>query len=161
MLITWKKRGLEEQYIQVHALKNCGLLKYFKLSRMRQQIELLQFLVHAWDLTDQTFHIRDKMVPITIDDVYFLTGLLRWGAPISLSGLAHGGESVRDYIIQFCWLSTQPGKDGKINIRDVGDFPLRRILFTMEKLAGSVTLYLANKSYMQYALECLELKVFN
>lgn len=58
----------------VEALKNCGLLKYFKLSEMRQQIELLQFLVHAWDPIDQTFHIGDKMVPIMIDDVYFLTG---------------------------------------------------------------------------------------
>lgn len=33
----------------VEALKNCGLLKYFKLYEMRQQIELLQLLVHAWD----------------------------------------------------------------------------------------------------------------
>ena len=61
----------------VEALTNCGLLQYFKLSGMRQQIKLLQFLVHAWDLTDRTFHIRDKMIPITIDDIYFLTRLSR------------------------------------------------------------------------------------
>ena len=35
------------------------------------------------------------------------------------------------------------------------------ILFTIAKLAGSVTLHLTNRSYMQYALECLEPKVFN
>ena len=100
----------------VEPLKNYGLLKYFKLSGMRQQIELLQFLVHAWDLTDQTFHIRDKMVPITIEDIYFLIGLSRRGAPISLSGFSRGGESVRDHIRQFCRLGTQPSRDGKINI---------------------------------------------
>lgn len=53
----------------VEALENCGLLKYFRLSEMRQQSKLLQFLVHAWDPMDQAFHIRDKVVPITIDDV--------------------------------------------------------------------------------------------
>lgn len=76
----------------IKALKNCGLLIYFKLSRMRQKIELLQFLVHEWDSIDHTFHIRDKMVPITIDAIYFLTALSRRGAPISLSRLARGGE---------------------------------------------------------------------
>ena len=69
MSITWQEREHEEQDMVAlnnpgtfEALKNCGLLKYFKLSGMLQQIELLQFLVHAWD---QTFHIRDNMVPIT------------------------------------------------------------------------------------------------
>jgi len=64
------------------------------------------------------------MLPILIDDIYFLMGLLRRGAPISLSGSTCGGESVRDYIRQFCRLGTQPSKYGKINIRDVRDLPL-------------------------------------
>lgn len=55
------------------ALNDCGLLKYFKLSEMRQQLELLQFLVHSWDLAEQIFHIGDKVLPILIDDIYFLT----------------------------------------------------------------------------------------
>lgn len=145
----------------IKALKNYGFLKYFKLSRMRQQSELLQFVVHAWDPTDQDFHIRDKLIPISIDDVYFLTGLSRCGAPISLSGSPHGGESVRDYVRQFCRLGTQPSKDEKIIIKDILDFPLRKILFTNAKLASSETLHLANRSYMQYALECLEATLFN
>ena len=82
----------------VEALRNCGLLKYFRLPGMRQQTEILQFLVRSWDPIDQTFHIRDKVVSITIDDIYFLTGMSRRGAPISLLGFARGGESVRDYI---------------------------------------------------------------
>ena len=76
MSITWQEREHEEQDMVslnnqgiAETLKNCGLLKYFKLYGMRQQIELLQFLVRAWDLTDQTFHIRDNMVPITIEDI--------------------------------------------------------------------------------------------
>ena len=83
----------------VRALRDCGLLKYFKLSGMRQQIELLEFLVHAWDPKIEAFHIKNQVVPITIEDVYFLTGLSRRGFPISLSGSTIGGESVRDYIL--------------------------------------------------------------
>jgi len=93
--------SLNDQGI-VDALRNCGLLKYFRLSSMRQQIELLQYLVFSWNPTDQVFHIRGKMILFTIDDIYFLTGLLRQGAPISLFGFTRRGESVRDYIRQFC-----------------------------------------------------------
>ena len=85
----------------IEALRDCGLLKYFMLFGMRQQLELLQFLVHSWDPTEQVFHIWDKVLPILIDDIYFLTRLSRRGAPIALSGSARGGESVRDYIRQF------------------------------------------------------------
>ena len=101
------------------------------------------------------------MLPILIDDIYFLTGLLRCGAPISLSGSARGGESVRKYIRQFCRPGTQPRKYGKINITDVCDMTLRKILFTIAKLAGSVTLHVTNRSYMQYVLECLDPTMFN
>lgn len=82
----------------VVALRNCGLLKYVRLSNVKQQIKLLQYLVLSWDHTDQGFQIRGKMIPFTIDDIYFLTGLLRQGAPISLSRFTREGESVRDYI---------------------------------------------------------------
>lgn len=91
---------------------------------MRQQIEVLQFLVRSWDMIDQTFHIRDKMVPITIEDIYFLTGLSRRGVPISFSIFSRGGELVRDYIRRFFQPGTQPSRDGKINIQDLSDFPL-------------------------------------
>ena len=88
------------------------------------------------------------MLPILIDDIYFITGFSRRGAPISIVGSALGGELVTDYIHQFCQPGTQPSKDGKINIRDVRYLPLRTIIFTISKLVGSVTLHMANRSYM-------------
>jgi len=129
----------------VEALRNCRLLKYFQLSSMRQQIDILQFLVRSWDPTDQGFHIKDKVIPFTIDDIYFLTGLSRRGAPISLSGFSKGGESMRDYIQEFCQESAQPSRDRNINIRDVSDLPLRSIFFTISKLVSSTMLHLENR----------------
>lgn len=145
----------------IDSLKNCGLLKFFCLSSMQKQMKLLQYLVHAQDPTDQAFHIRGKAIHFTIEDVYFLTGLSRQGTSLSLSGLTKGGESIRDYIRQFFREGSQPSRDGKIHIRDVIDRPLRTILFTLASLVGSAALHSANRSYMQYFLECLEPNVFN
>ena len=69
MKITWREREHEEQDMialndlgTVRALRECMLLKYFKLSGMRQQIELLEFLVQAWDLAIEAFHIKKSSV---------------------------------------------------------------------------------------------------
>jgi len=93
-----------------------------------------------------------------VEDIYFFTGLWRRGAPLSLSGFTRGGESVKDYIRQFCRDGSQPSRSGKINTWDVTGQPLRTILFTFARLASNATLHLANRSYMKYALEP---KVFN
>ena len=70
MMITWREREHEEQDMitlndpgTVTALRDCGLLKYFQLSGMRQQIELLEFLVQAWDPTIEAFQIKNKVDP--------------------------------------------------------------------------------------------------
>ena len=105
MVVTWREHEHEEEdMVALHdpgtvtALCNCGLLKFFCISSMRQQINLLKYFLDAWDPTNQMFQIRGKSIPLTIEDIYFLTGLSRRGAPLSLLGSAHGGESVRDYI---------------------------------------------------------------
>ena len=123
MKITWREREHEEQDMialndlgTVRALRECGLLNYFKLSGMRQQIELLVFLVRAWDPATEVFHIKNQRVPITVEDVYFLTGLSRRGLPISLSRSTVGGETIRDYILQYCYPGAKPSKYEKINI---------------------------------------------
>ena len=168
MTLTWREREHEEEDmialhdpVTVSALRNCGLLKFFRISSMRAHIRLLQYLLDAWDPINQVFQIRGKSIPLTIVDIYFLTGLSRRGAPISLSGTARGTNSTRDYIRQYCREGSQPSKDGKINIRDITDRYLRSILFTIGRMAGSAALHVANRSYMQHALECLQPKMFN
>ena len=145
----------------VRALIDYGLLKCFKLLGMRQKIELLEFLVRAWDPTIEAFHIKNQVVPITVEAVYFLIGFSRRGFPFSISRSVVGGETMRDYILQYCYPGAEPRKYGKINIQDVRYFPLRTILFTIAKLVSTVTLHVANRSYMQYVLECMEPTIFN
>ena len=106
MMITWREREHEEQDMialndpgTVRALIYCGLLKYFKLSGMRQQIELLEFLVRAWDPAIEEFHIKNQVLSITVEDVYFLIGFSRRGLPISLTGSTVGGETMRNFVM--------------------------------------------------------------
>ena len=68
---------------------------------------------------------------------------------------------MRDYFLQHCYPGAKPSKYGKINIWDVRYLPLRTILLMIAKLTGTVTLHVANRSYIQYALECLEPTIFN
>ena len=56
-----------------------------------------RILVQAWDPAIEAFHIKNQVFSITIEDVYFLTGLSRRGLPISLTGSTVRGEIVRDY----------------------------------------------------------------
>ena len=109
MSLTWREREHEAEDmvalhdpVTVNALRNCGLLKFFRISSMRAQISLLQYMLDAWDPVNQVFQIRGKSIPLTIEDMYFLTGLSRRGAPISLSGTVRGTNSTRDYIRQYC-----------------------------------------------------------
>ena len=155
MVVTWREREHEEEdAVALHdlgtvaALRNYGLLKFFRISSMRQQISLLQYFLNASDLINQVFQIRTKSIPLILVDIYFLTGLSRHGAPLSLSGSARGGESVREYIRRHCREGSQPSADDKINIQDVTDRPLRTIMFTLARMAGSSTLHIANRSYM-------------
>lgn len=168
MSLTWREREHEEEDmialhdpVMVNALRNCGLLKFFRISSMRAQITLLQYMLDAWDPINQVFQIRGKSIPLTIEDFYFLTGLSRRGAPISLSGSARGTDSMRDYVQQYCREGSQPSRDGKVVIREITDRSLRSILYTIGRMAGSAALHVANRSYVQHALECFQPKVFN
>ena len=74
MTITWREREHKEQNMislndlgTVRSLRDCRFLKYFKFSGMRQQMELLEFLVRSWDMVIQYFYIGGKVVPILVE----------------------------------------------------------------------------------------------
>ena len=59
----------------VVALRDCGLLRLFKILGMRAQLRLLQYLVHMCDVDQQLFHMVVHTLTLDIEDIYFLTGL--------------------------------------------------------------------------------------
>jgi hypothetical protein len=100
------------------ALRQCGLLKFFKIQGMRAQLRLLEYLVHMWDVNEQAFHVGAHILMIDIEDIYFLTGLSRRGSRVTLTGSRGGGEPMNHYISAHCVPGTQK-HSGKVAIRDV------------------------------------------
>jgi len=91
-MIEWKERAHEFDDIATlqdpqarEALRNCVSLKYFKLQNMWKEFLLLEYLTRLWDNDKKAFRIGPHMLEIDMDDMYFLIGLLRRGAPILLS----------------------------------------------------------------------------
>lgn len=128
---------------------------------MRAQMELLEYLIRAWDVKAQSFRLGSHMLNIHVEDIYFLTGLSRRGVLILLSCSRRGGDTVMDSIAILYRPRSQATKYGKIKIKDVVCFPLRTIIFTISRLASCATLHLVNRSKMKYTLECIEPTMFN
>jgi hypothetical protein len=84
MVLEWREREHEEDNAMdenhpptIAALRDCGLLKYFRIPGMRAQVRLLEYLVRMWDPDQQVFHVGVHTVSLDIEDIYFLTRLSR------------------------------------------------------------------------------------
>jgi hypothetical protein len=92
MVLEWREREHEDDNATENhpstlaALRYCGLLKYFRISGMRDQVRLLEHLVRMWDPDQQVFNVGAHTLMIDIEDIYFLTGLSRQGSYVSLTG---------------------------------------------------------------------------
>ena len=97
---------------------------------------------------------------IEVEDIYFLTGLSRQGAPISLTS-SYGGEiTTQELINRHCIPGTRTlGK--KIPIKAMVDGPLRTFLFTMQRVAGIQGVHQESRVHMLYAIEAMAPTVFN
>jgi len=75
-MIEWKEREHEvEELATLHdrpsllALRNCGLLKFFKTHSMHQHARLLKYLVERWVLEIQAFQIDFHTLEIEVEDI--------------------------------------------------------------------------------------------
>jgi hypothetical protein len=167
MVLEWRERENEEDNSiagnhlpTIAALRNCGLLKYFRIPSMRAQVRLLDYLVHMWDLDQQVFHVAVHTLSLDIEDIYFLTGLSWHGYHVSLTGSRGGGMPMSEYCHLHC-VPEAERKKGKVTIWGIQDLTLCTLLFTIARMAGRYAPHMALQSYFQYAIECIEPLVFN
>ena len=102
----------------LQVLRACGLFKFWAISGMRAQVDLLTWLVSKWDVQDQCFVIGGHRLKIELEDIYFLTGLSKRGEPLSLFGARPGGQSVASLQLEFCNDEVNP-KDKRIDIKNI------------------------------------------
>ena len=113
-----------------------------------------------WDPNQEHFVVGVHILPIEVEDIYFLTSLSMRGSQAVLSR-AREGETSLDYIIdQHCALGTEY-KYGKLRIKSIVDIPLRTVVYTIGKLVGTRSTHLTTRSHMLYALQCMEPTIFN
>jgi hypothetical protein len=65
-----------------------------------------------------------------------------------------------EYVREHCEPEVER-REGKVAIWGVRDITLCTILWTIARMAGSASPHMALQSYFQYALKCLEPRVFN
>ena len=148
-MIEWKERehemddlaALPSPHTQA-SLRDCGLLKLFKLHKMKKEILLLEHMIGIWDVAEQGFRIGTQILTIELEDVYFLTGLSKRGVPISFTGQRALPEQVDVYLACHCILGARL-VGGRIPIKDIRELPLRFILFAITSITDSTSTHLA------------------
>lgn len=109
MSITWREREhsaieneVMDDQLALNTLKECGLLKFFKIPNMKANTRLLEILIHYWDLEEDAFIIDQMPLRIEIEDIYFITSLSRRGEKVNSTGRTRGSLSVEDYVHIYC-----------------------------------------------------------
>jgi hypothetical protein len=74
---------------------------------MRTQPILLNSLVEYWNLDAEEFMLEGHSLTPMIEDIYFLTGLLRRGEPFNMSTFSPGPFKIGDYIWMYCEVVTE------------------------------------------------------
>ena len=142
------------------SLHNCGLLKFFVCPSLRAQPLLLQQMVAMWEPDSQHFLVGDQLLDIEIDNIYFLIELSRRGEWVESSGCGGGGELVDSYIRDLCIEGTR--RQGRtLPIQHMTNIPLRTILYTVTRIAGSTSTHLASKSQVLTSIRATKEVVFD
>ena len=63
---------------------------------------LLEHILQMWNPEQQHFEVGAHIFTLEVEDIYFLTRLLRRGGPISLTGSQGGDITTRELIDHHC-----------------------------------------------------------
>jgi len=77
-MLEWREREHEDDEFEslndmgtVNALRQCGLLNFFKIHGMRAQLRLLEYLVHMWDVDQQVFDVGVHVFHLRFQSLVF------------------------------------------------------------------------------------------
>ena len=98
MVLEWRVREHEDMDREairdattLNALRQCGLLKFYYTSNMRGNVHLLETLIGYWDQYLDFSHLQGETFEITVEDMYFITGIFHRGMSVNLEGTGRGG----------------------------------------------------------------------
>ena len=97
---------------------------------MKSHVRLLEYILRMWNPEQQYFEVGAHILTMDIEDIYFLMGLSKGGGIISLTGPWGGDVMTQELIYFHCFPGTHMSRK-KIPIKEVMDFPLWMVIFTM------------------------------
>ena len=59
----------------MRALRECGILKYFRVPGVRAHVRFLDHLIQVWDPNRKHLQVRTYILKIDVKDIYFMTRL--------------------------------------------------------------------------------------
>jgi hypothetical protein len=91
-MLEWREREHEDNDAMdlndmgtINFLRQCGLLKLFKIQGMRSQLRLSEYLVHPWDVDQQVFHVGVHVIFLDNKYIYLLMSLSFRGVQMALT----------------------------------------------------------------------------
>ena len=108
--------------------------------------QLLRKLVDYWDPVDEAFVLDEDVLHVEVDDIYFITGLSRRGLEVSLIGVGLESLTVCEYNQEYCTAEAKVKSTG-VQIKYIRNLSLKDIVYTINRMAGSVVGHLATRQY--------------
>ena len=142
-------------------LSHLCFLKFFMVTCLRTQPDLLQYLVGEWDPNEGKFNIRGQELEIEAADIYFLTRLSRRGERPYMTGTRITGETMDMFMGRLCPGAEKSDKGGKLKIATIRDLSLEVLLSTITSAASSQAPHEATKTQLRLAVDCLDPTIFN
>lgn len=75
-MIEWRERehGEDDDVIMsdpgvINTLRQCGMLKFFRVPNMKAQKQLLHKLIEYWDPIDESFTLDKDPLHLKVDDI--------------------------------------------------------------------------------------------
>ena len=94
-----------------------------------------------WDSDSKSFQIDGTSLTIELEDIYFITGLSRWGKVVNLHSRGPGGGlTIDEYIAVYCYLEME--KVGSyIPTKSIQVLGLKAILLKLGRIAVLASLH--------------------
>lgn len=139
----------------LNVLQNSRLLKLFLTPLLSAQLDLLEYLIWSWNPMEGKFIIHGQEVDFDATDIYFLTGLSRWGERPRMGSVRITEDSLDILITRVFPRAWKSSTSGKLQIPMVNDLSLRVLLFTITRVASSQAQHKATKTQLWLALDFL------
>ena len=107
--VNWRERDLGTLRAEIQAdqgirrvLARFGVLNFLENPLMRAGEPLLAQIISHWDSEHEVFVVQGHRIELTVQDVYFLTGLLPLGMVGNTQPVLPQGRNIMDFVERHC-----------------------------------------------------------